>query len=106
MEPLRRACERALISQPGFETSSLRGHVLPQRSLLFSSDGFQRSIVKGGVKRQARRVQLLHDRNIQLLLRNQDFDIAPPQRSGQRATLKPSLNSVTFTWPTPKLADW
>ena len=78
-----RACESALISQPGFETSSLSGHVLAQPSLLFSSDGFQRSIVKGGVKRQARRVQLVHDSNIQLLLRNQDFDIAPPQRSGQ-----------------------
>jgi hypothetical protein len=79
----RRACERALISQPGFETSSLRSHVFPQPLLLFCSDGFQRPIVNRGVKRQARRVQLLHDSNIQLLLRNQDLNISPPQR-GQR----------------------
>src|SRR5438874_9664550 len=78
-----RACESALISQPGFETSSLSSHVLLEPPLLFSSDGFQRSIVKRGVKRQARHVQLVDGSNIQLLLRNQDFDIAPAQRSGQ-----------------------
>ena len=76
-------CKRSLISQSGFETGSLSSYILLQSSLLFPAEGFQRSIVEGGVKRQARCMQLLNDSNVQLLLCNQDFDIAAPQRSGQ-----------------------
>ena len=59
-----RAGKRALVSQPCFVTSSLSSYILLQLLLLFSADGFQRAIVKNGVKRLARRVQLLHDSDI------------------------------------------
>ena len=75
-----RACECALISQPGFVTILLSGNVLFQFLLLFVSDRFERPIVKCRVKRQPRRVQLLHDGDIQLLLSNQNFDVSAPER--------------------------
>jgi hypothetical protein len=61
----------------------LSRYIFLQSSLLFSTDRFQRPIVKSRVKRQTRGVQLLYDGDIQLLLRDQDFDIAPPHGSGQ-----------------------
>ena len=74
------ACKRAAIGQPSFVTIFLSSDILLQPLLLFFPDRLERSTVERRIKRQAGLMKLLYDRDIKLLLCDQNVDIATPER--------------------------
>ena len=73
-----RAGERTAVRQPGFISSLLADYIFSQMEPLFFAQAMQRTIEKRSVKSDTRGVQLIADRDVELLLRDQQFDVAAP----------------------------
>jgi hypothetical protein len=70
------AHDRAAIGLPGAITIRLSGDILGEPFALCFAEGAKRFVVESGIKSETRRVQILDDRDIQALLRDQDFDVS------------------------------
>ena len=70
----------AAVRLPGLIALRLGGDVLDQPLPLRFAEGAERIVEERGIKCDARRVELLDNRNIQALLREQDFDVTAAAR--------------------------
>ena len=70
------------INQARLITLRLTTHVQLESLHLFGTNLVQIAIVNGGVKSDTRTVQLIRDCGIELLLRDQNFEVRAPERNG------------------------